>query len=111
VNTPRRSHLTPARRRLLLLMQEVNFGKIENLIVQHGEPVFVPAPRIIREIKLGGENGTRHESTIDDFALKAPVVELFDHLVQLDSGQIECLEIRHGLPQRLIIAQTGGIAA
>jgi len=34
--------LSPARRRLVELMQEINYGRIERLEVRDGEPVFDP---------------------------------------------------------------------
>ena len=36
--------LSPARRRLVELMQEVNFGRIEGLHVRDGEPILEQAP-------------------------------------------------------------------
>lgn len=33
------------------MMQEINFGRIERLIIRDGQPVLDPAPRIIRDIK------------------------------------------------------------
>ena len=45
--------LPPARRRLLTLMQELNFGWIENLSVQDGDPVFDPPPTVVRQVKFG----------------------------------------------------------
>lgn len=39
-----KASLTPARRRLLELMQEINFGRIEGLAVRGGEPVLDPPP-------------------------------------------------------------------
>ena len=109
----RHSRLSPARQRLVLLMQQMNFGRIENLLVQKGEPVFAPPPRLVREIRLGGENGSRPEAGVADFALKAPVVELLAHLSEIGSGRIESLEVRHGLPQRLVLVAeaVGGAAA
>ena len=39
-----KTSLTPARRRLVELMQEVNFGRIERLKVRDWEPVLDPPP-------------------------------------------------------------------
>jgi hypothetical protein len=38
--------LTPARKRLIELMQEINYGRIESLMVRNGEPVFDPPPMV-----------------------------------------------------------------
>jgi hypothetical protein len=84
-------------------MQRLNFGRIENLAVRAGEPTFDPAPRIIQDIKIGGENGPRPEMARDDFTLKSQVAELFDHLNRISDGSVAMIEVKHGLPFRLVI--------
>jgi len=93
-----KSELSPERRRLVEKMQRLNFGRIEGLPVRGGEPVLDPAPRVIRSVKLGGDNGPRHEATKDDFPIKAEVIELFNILVQIGDGVVESIDVRHGLP-------------
>lgn len=100
-----KSSLSPARRRLLELMQSINFGRIENMEVRGGEPVFDPAPHVVREIKLGADNKPRPEVTLADFCLKAQVVDLWEKLDQLGSGTIELLEVKHGLPFQIVIPE------
>lgn len=100
-----KSSLSPDRQRLIEWMQSIHFGRIENLAVRGGDPVFDPKPRVVREIKLGGENGPRPEAAIPDFPLKAQVVELLGELDRLGHGVIECLEIKHGLPFRVFLAE------
>jgi hypothetical protein len=103
VSVPSKSSLSPARRRLIELMQSINFGRIENLTVSAGEPAFDPPPRVVREIKIGGDNGPRAERNASNFLLKEQVVELFQYLDHLRDGTIEVLEIKHGLPFRLLV--------
>ncbi len=103
VSVPSKATLTSARRRLLEVMQFVNFGRIENLVVRGGEPSLVPLPRIVREVKFGGDNGPRPEAAAGDFKLKAQVVELFRELERLGDGTVEVLEVKHGLPFRLLL--------
>lgn len=100
-----KSSVPVPRQRLVKLMQRINFGRIENLAIAGGQPVLAPPPRIVREIKLGGENGPRPEAAIDDFALKSQVVELFRTLDDRRDGVIDVLEIKHGLPFRLVIRE------
>jgi len=95
------SALTPCRRDIVGLMQRINFGRVEDLHVRNGEPVFDPPPRVIREVKFGGENRPRPEAAKADFALKAEVVDLFSKLAMLGNGVIAQLEIQHGLPFRM----------
>ena len=94
-----KSDLSPGRRRLVELMQHVNFGRIEGLLVRRGEPVFEPTPpRVVLEVKFGAENGARRESSIADFQLKHEVVDLFAHLDAMPDAHIETLTVKHGLP-------------
>jgi hypothetical protein len=90
--------------RLVELMQEINFGRIEGLAVANGEPVFDPPPRVVREIKLGGENGPRPERAAPDFALKGQLAELFQHLGRLGDGTVDVLQVKNGLPFLLVVS-------
>jgi len=95
-----KSLLSPSRRYLVELMQRINFGRIEGLTVRGGEPVFDTdaPPRVMQDVKFGGENGPRQEAHTADFALKLQVVELFGHFDRLVNARIESLTIKHGLP-------------
>ena len=88
---------------MLVKMQQLNFGRIENLVIKGGQPVLSPPPRVVREVKFGGENGPRPEASIKDFTLKAQVVELFRHMDEIRDGVIGVLEIQHGLPFRMVM--------
>ena len=101
----RKSGLSPSRRRLLTLLQRLNCGRIEDLLVRSGEPVFTPSPRVIRKVKIRGENGPRSEVHVPDFALKTEVIELFDHLARLGDGTVRRLEVKHGLPFSLDVEE------
>lgn len=100
-----KASLPPSRRRLLEMFQQINFGRVESLVIQDGDPVLHPRPTIVREHKFGGENGPRAELATDDFLLKQQVVELFAFFDQLQNGEIEVLEIKHGLPFRMIVRE------
>lgn len=93
--------LSPSRKRLIELMQSINFGRIENLTLHRGDPVLEPPPCLIREVKFGGENGPRPERDASDFLLKTQVIELFAYFAQLGDGVIDRIEVKHGLPFRL----------
>ena len=98
-------HLSPARARLVELMQDVNFGRIERLECVGGEPILYPRPDLVREHKFGGENGPRPELKADDFLLKQQVVELLAYFDEVRDCFIELLEIKHGLPFRMFVRQ------
>ena len=93
-----KSSLSPARRRLLDLMSDIHFGRIERLAVSGGEPVFDPPPKVVRKIKIGGENGPRQERSERDFVLKEKHREFLDHLADLGNGTISRIEVQVGLP-------------
>ncbi len=101
----RKASLSPARRRLLELLQQVNFGRVESLVIVNGEPVFDPPTRIVREIKFGAENGPHPELGSSDFLLKSQVVELMAFFDDLQNGVIDVLEIKHGLPFRVVMTE------
>jgi hypothetical protein len=100
---PTKGDLSIPRRRLIELMQKINFGRIEHLEVRRGEPILEPPPRIVHEIKIGGENGPRPELAAKDFLLKTEHVELFQHLDRFSEGTIAAVDVRHGLPFKLTI--------
>jgi hypothetical protein len=86
-------------------MQSLRFGTIEGLVVCGGEPVIDPPPRIVRDVKFGGENGPRPEAKLNDFALKEQVRDLLDQMDALGNGIIGCLEVKHGLPFRMEVEE------
>ncbi len=100
-----KQHLSSNRARLLEMMQALNFGRIEHLCIAGGEPAFHPPPKVSRELKFGGENGARPELSLGDFVLKAEVRELFDAITEIRDGVIERIEVRHGLPFRMVVAE------
>jgi hypothetical protein len=98
---PTKSSLSTPWIQLIEIMQQLGFGRIEQLPVRDGEPVLDPPPKVIRETKFGAVNGPRPEASLEDFALKAQVRELFDHLRSLRNATIRRLEVKHGLPFRM----------
>ena len=100
-----KSSLTRRRRQLIELMQRVNFGRIEELVIKGGEPVLDPPPRVVRGVKFGGQNGPRPETAKRDFALKAQVRELFAQMEAMGDGVIRSIEVRHGLPFNMTVEE------
>ena len=98
-----KSTLSAPRQKLLLAMQRNPWSNID-LVVSGGEPSFSPPPKITREIKLGIDAPARPDSEGGDFQLKQAVTDLFQHFDQLRDGSVITVEVRHGLPARLIVA-------
>jgi hypothetical protein len=103
---PIKSALSINRRRLVETMQTLNFGRIEALHIRAGEPAFSPAPRVTQDIKLGTENSPRPELDRVDFVLRSSVIEMFAHFEKLHDGTVAVIEVRHGLPFRLVLERS-----
>ena len=94
--------LSDPRRRLVEMMRELYFGRFEGLLIRDGEPVLNPLPRIVREVKFPRESPAA-TGRGSDFLLKQQVVELMALLDQLQDGTIAVLEVKHGLPFRVLV--------
>lgn len=92
------SSLPASHQRLVHLMQQLDFGRIEQLHVRNGEPVFDPLPRVVADVKFGADNSLSAKPNTGDFALKQQVVELVAKMSDVGTGIIESLGVRHGLP-------------
>ena len=90
--------LTSAQRQLVEVMSAHQFGRIENLAVRGGQPLFDQNVRIVRAARLGGEDGGASVHQAIDFELKQAVCDLFDELQRLQEGTVVRLEFRHGRP-------------
>jgi hypothetical protein len=63
-----------------------------------------PRPTILSEIRLDIEDVPRPERELFDFKLPSEVVRLMQLLDQVRDGEIEEVEIRDGLPRRLVLS-------
>ena len=99
-----KSSLSPSHCRLVELMRRLNFGRIEELIVRDGEPIFEPATKVVQKVKIGGENGPRPELSCDDFLLKKQTIELLQAISDLGEGTVLAIDVKHGLPFAVEIA-------
>jgi hypothetical protein len=96
------SGLSPARRALVRLCQRINFGQIQNLHVQDGDPAFERRPVVLIDEKLDSGDAPRPEGELPDFVLPAELFRLFARLDEMNNGMIERLEVRAGIPRRVI---------
>jgi len=79
-------------------MQDVYFGRIENLAVRAGQPVCKTRPRMIYEYKFGSGKKPRRKHAKEEYSLKKQVVELFHEFEELGNGTVDTLIIQEGLP-------------
>ena len=102
-----RASLSPSQRRLVDLMRRINYGRIEALHIRSGAPLFDPPPRVVRKVKIGGENGPRRESS-PDVPLRKDLIEMFEHLSLVGDGVVRSIEVKNGMPFSLDIEETVG---
>ena len=79
-------------------MQRINFGRIERMSVVNRQPVLSSIGKALSTIKLKSENGPRAELESSDFLLKQEIVQLCDQLDEIGDGEINLIEVKHGLP-------------
>ena len=97
------TQLSTPRQVLVRLFQSVNFGQILGVAIQNGDPVFYPEPTVLVDVKLDADEGERQEADLPDFALRDEVRRLMARLDELKNGRIERIEVRSGIPRRVII--------
>jgi len=97
-----RSSLNPGQVRTLEIIEVLGFGAIERLLIRGGVPCYEPEPRIIQTIKLGPERERQPNLNSADVTLKKEFESLFGHFTRLRDGIVD-IEVRHGLPFRLVL--------
>lgn len=97
-----RSDLSSDQRRMVDIVETLGFGVIERLFIHDGSPCFQPEPRVLQTIKLHLEPGRLAQSTVANRSLKREFEQLFDQLNSLGDAVVE-IEIRHGLPFKLVV--------
>jgi hypothetical protein len=96
------SDLSQPRQALIRICQITNFGSLRGLEIREREPVFDPPPLLLVDMKLDGGDPPRPEIELADFDLSQEVVRLMDRLDQLVTTKIDLLEIRAGIPRRVV---------
>ena len=90
--------LTEPQRWLIQIMSENQFGRIENLRVEGGQPVPGRCLKIVRVKRLGANSGgPPNPADAGDFELKQANKDLLDELSRIGNGGVCRIEFRHGL--------------
>jgi hypothetical protein len=97
------AQLSPARQMLVRVLQATNFGELQGICVQNADPVFDPEATVIFDVKLDKEEVPRPELLLADFALSAELQRLMSRLDELRNGTIQRLEVRAGVPRRIVL--------
>jgi hypothetical protein len=96
------AQLSPARQTLVRVLQATNFGEIQGIHVEDADPIFDGGSVVVLDAKLDREEEPRPELDLADFGLSAEVLRLMSRLDELKNGNIQRLEVRAGIPRRLI---------
>jgi hypothetical protein len=96
------SELSRERQFLVRLCQFINFGEIREIEVRNREPIFGSVSRILVDLRLDNDESSRHESTLLDFNLCHELCRLFAEFDRLENAQISRVEVRAGLPRRIL---------
>jgi hypothetical protein len=91
--------------RFVIAMQQIGFGSFESVRIENGELVLDPWPTTVRGVKFGSDDRSASKTAPAEFQLKRQVVEFLEYIRSVDTGEIRCLEIRHGLPHGMEVVQ------
>ena len=97
------SEISAPRQALVRLCQSVDYGQIIGLQIRDREPVFNPPPTVLLDVKLDADCIPRREAALDDFALREEVHRLLERIDHLESGRLDRIEVRAGIPRRVLI--------
>jgi hypothetical protein len=89
--------------RSILLMAEVQFGRLEGVQVRNGELLLDPPPRVVRTVKLG--EARSHAPNLQQLVQHPQLLDFSRQVARLRDGVIERLEIRDGLPTFMEVAE------
>lgn len=102
-DTVRFSQLSPSRQALVRIFQIINYGQIEHLGVRNADPVFDYTTTVFVELKLESDTEVRAEFDLPDFDLREEVRRLMIQLDEFPDGTIERVEVRAGIPRRMVL--------
>lgn len=89
--------VTPAQQRLVGLLRDVHFGRVQALIVRGGEPVFDPPPVIVRTVKLGAPAAVNSPKAAPQ-RLTPAAADLLDRIRRLGDGIVHRIQVVDGQP-------------
>ena len=97
-----KASLNPDQRRTVEIIEALDFGVIERLLIHGGVPCYEPEPRIVQAIKLASEPQRQPGHRNADLSLSKAFENLFEQLGRLRDGFVD-VEVQHSLPFRLVL--------
>ena len=95
ISEPRQAFIRPC--------QRMGFGKIFGLVVRNRDPILDPRTEVFLDVKLDSTEVPRPEQDLSDFVLCVEILRLFNSLAAMNNGIIERVEVRAGIPVRMIV--------
>lgn len=95
------SEVSQRRQQLIRTCQKLNFGVIRSIRLQNGDPVLEAASFLADE-RLDLPEEPRPEIRLDNFELCQEWSRLVALLDKLQNGMIERIEVRAGIPRRVV---------
>jgi len=95
--------LSAPRRHLVRLCQSTNYGHLQDLAIEFHEPILSPESVVLVDVRLDSEDTARRELALGDFVLCREICRLMSVLDQVGNGKISRLEVRAGIPRRIIL--------
>jgi hypothetical protein len=97
------SKLSTARQAFIRECQRIGFGRIEQLEISDSEPVFGLRTQAFIDLKLDADERPRPELSVDDFVVSTEIQRLFSKLDAICDGVVEHIEVRAGIPRRIVL--------
>ena len=95
------SQLSLARQSLVRVCQAVNFGQIRGVRLQDGDPVL-ESTSVLADERLDRPTEPRPEIGLNDFVLCEEWCRLLARFDQIRDGTIEGIDVRAGIPRRIV---------
>jgi hypothetical protein len=99
----RLSQLPPLQQVLLRLCSWVGHGSVHDVDFRAGQPAFDPQPVTVCEYRLNTDIAGRPEGKFADYVLRQEARRLISLLDAIGSGRIKRIDVREGLPWRVIV--------
>jgi hypothetical protein len=96
------SEMSAPRQALIRRCQRLGFGTIRGLEVHDCEPVLGPKTEVLFDVKLDGDEKPRAEQNLGDFPVCKEIQRVLSTLDSIGNGVIERVEVRAGIPRRMV---------
>ena len=93
---------SPERQQLARMIEELEFGRIDGLLVIQGQPRFSPRPRCTRVFNLTAGDTYDARRSGREYRLRT-MRALFRRLDSIRGAAVVSILVQHGLPVRLTV--------